>query len=145
MDDRSPPNPYAEIGPTSRINSAPSTISRMPDVRTMRVITELGLRYRPLASADQEDHQSAVLLLARDVEHLNPDLLKAAADRWARESRYMPKACELIDMVRLINRKSRTGEPDLHAIAANANANANCTRPDLIWVVRNNDLRLEHR
>lgn len=107
----------------------------------MRVITELGLRYRPLASADQEDHQSAVLLLARDVEHLNPDLLKAAAERWARESRYMPKASELIDMVRRLNRK--TGEPDLHAIAATANAN--CTRADIVWVIRNNDLRLEPR
>jgi hypothetical protein len=59
-------------------------------------VTELGLRYRPLATADQEDHQAGVLLLARDLDGADNDKLARAASDWVRTERFMPKASDLL-------------------------------------------------
>lgn len=65
-----------------------------------RIIGELGLRFRPAAAADLEAHAEAIRLLCEDVSDIPPHLLEIAAKRWVMESRFMPKACELIDLAR---------------------------------------------
>lgn len=96
MDDHS--QPYAELGPTSPTSS----VLRMPDRRIMKIATELGLRFRPLATADQEDHQAGVLLLARDLSDVDPAALQRAADEWVRTERFMPRASDLRALIRQI-------------------------------------------
>lgn len=65
-----------------------------------RIIGELGLRYRPSAQADLEAHAEALRLLAEDVHDVPPHLLEDAAKRWVRDSRFMPKASELVQLAR---------------------------------------------
>lgn len=73
------------------------------------IIAKLGLRYRPLSGgADLEAHAEALILLAEDCADMPPPLLDAAARRWAREAKWMPKASELREMARVINSERRT-------------------------------------
>lgn len=65
-----------------------------------RIIGELGLRYRPAVAADLEAHAEALRLLCEDVSDIPAHLLQAAADRWVRENRFMPKASELVALAR---------------------------------------------
>ena len=59
------------------------------------IIANLGLRYRPSGKADLEAHAEALVLLTEDCADMPPPLLDSAARRWARESKFMPKASEL--------------------------------------------------
>ncbi len=78
-------------------------------------------------------------LLARDLARTNSDELERAIAEHVRCSRFMPKAAELLDIIRKQNPPVMSA--DLHALAAMGNAK--CTRPDLHWVVRGGDIRLE--
>jgi hypothetical protein len=70
-----------------------------------RIISELGLRYRPSVQADLEAHAATLALLTRDVAHMKPDTLeRACARQWAQQSPYMPKAAELISLCRALDR-----------------------------------------
>lgn len=125
---------YADIGPTSRTSS-------VPHPAILKIISELGLRYRPVATADQEDHQTGVLLLARDVAGADPKLLKRAADEWARTERWMPKA---VDLLELIKKYKPAGTLNLQALADQGNAKlSEIGRSDCRWVVRNGQVVLE--
>jgi hypothetical protein len=59
------------------------------------IVANLGLRYRPSGKVDLEAHAEALILLGQDCADMPPPLLDAAAKRWARESKFMPKASEL--------------------------------------------------
>lgn len=65
-----------------------------------RIIGELGLRYRPAASADLEAHAEALRLLCEDVADIPQNLLEVAAKRWVRENKFMPRASELVNLAR---------------------------------------------
>lgn len=65
-----------------------------------RIIGELGLRYRPSAQADLVAHAEAIRLLTEDVSDVPPHLLEAAAQKWVRENKWMPKASELVELAR---------------------------------------------
>ena len=115
---------------------------RSPDPRLVKIIAELGLRFRPLTLADQEAHAAQVALLTRDLAGTDVVALQKAADQWARNERFMPKAADLLKIVRL-HRPATTSSLDLQYLADMGNAK--CTRPDLQWVVRNGDIKLEPR
>jgi hypothetical protein len=61
---------------------------------------ELATRYRPNNAAENEPFQAKVALLTKDLAHVNPHALKAAADEWAQRERWLPKASELIDLIK---------------------------------------------
>jgi hypothetical protein len=100
MDDQTP---YQELGgaqPFSSTNVVPFAKPKRIPAKTERLIGELGLRYRPSAQADLEEHAAALALLASDVADIPPDLLERAIRKHAASSVYMPKAAELISIAR---------------------------------------------
>lgn len=62
------------------------------------MIGQLGLRYRPSAQADLEAHAALLALLATDVADIDPRDLDVAIRLHAKQSPFMPKACELIEL-----------------------------------------------
>lgn len=75
-----------------------------------RLIGELGLRYRPSAQADLEDHAAALALLTMDLADVPPRLLSLAIDQWVSESHFMPKASDLIDRAKAMLNPAKPGE-----------------------------------
>lgn len=67
---------------------------------TKRLIGELGLRFRPSAQADLEEHAAGLALLAADVADLPIHHLDHAIREHIRTSSFMPKAAELIALAR---------------------------------------------
>ncbi len=102
---------------------------------------ELGLRYRPLALADQATFEATLAILTRDLTGSDPVALADAVRQWVRTSEFMPKAANLLALMKAA--RPRAIEPDLQYLADMGNAK--CTRPDLHWVVRNGDIKLEPR
>lgn len=127
---------YSDLGPVT----PPSTFSApptRPSPRITKIISELGLRYRPLASADQDAHAAQVALLVQDLAGVDPDKLTRAAQEYARTERFMPKAC---DLIALVNKQSEAAL-DLHALAARNNVSLK--RDDVHWIVKNGRVELE--
>ncbi len=87
-----------------------------------------------------EAHAATLALLTRDLTSVDPHALETAIGKWVRESPFMPKASDLLAMV---SQARPRGQADLHALAARYNATCSC--PDIRWVVRNGDLKLEPR
>lgn len=110
-------NPIFDRGITRFVGTDPtptSTLSERPAPRSVppviaEIIGNLGLRYRPSGQADLEAHAEAALLLAQDVADVPPKYLDAAAKRWVRESRFMPRASELIELSRQIAKQDVAG------------------------------------
>lgn len=75
---------------------------QQPNVHPLirQAVLELATRYRPTNQADIEPFQAKVALLTKDLAHVNPQALKEAADEWAQRERWLPKASELIDLIR---------------------------------------------
>lgn len=65
-----------------------------------QAVLELATRYRPNRPEELEPFQARIALLTKDLAHVNPQALKDAADEWARRERWLPKASELIDLIR---------------------------------------------
>lgn len=65
-----------------------------------QVVLELATRYRPNNAAENEPFQAKVALLTKDLARVNPHALKDAADEWAQREKWLPKASELIDLIR---------------------------------------------
>lgn len=90
------------------------------------IIANLGLRYRPSGTADLEAHAQTLILLGEDCADMPPPLLDAAAKRWARESKFIPRASELREMARVIQadaiRGADIGEQQLIEHCAKLNA-----------------------
>ena len=136
------PTAYADLGPTRRlISSVPPAESRQPKkppAAIMRLIAELGLRYRPSAQADLEAHAEAIGLLTCDVADIPPHLLEQAITEWVRSNRWMPKACELIDLAKAMlpsvrPRHDETGGSFLENLCARYNRDNK--RTDMEWVI----------
>lgn len=134
---------YADLGPNvPATRSTASTASQCPvNPAILRTVTELGYRYRPLSTADQQAHAAQVSLLARDLAGHSPALVEQAANDWARSERFMPKAAELLAIIRRISPKAGPDEGYLHTLAAKYNSRLE--RRDVQWVVRFGDLHLE--
>jgi hypothetical protein len=93
--------------------SASETQQPLPQPRNVppmvaTIIANLALRY-PSGQGDPRTHQEALALLSQDVADVPPLLLDGACKRWARESKFMPRASELLDMVRKIQTEGIRG------------------------------------
>ena len=98
-------------------------------------MTELGLRYRPLATADQEAHAAQVALLAKDLSDVNPSRLEQAASAWANRERFMPKAAELRALMRTLNSETSPTDPQECCDWANARLHPKAVEANLHWIV----------
>lgn len=134
---------WSDLGPT-RSASNTGRSARQPHPQVMKIVTELGLRYRPLATADQEAHTLAVGLLAKDLIDADPAKLTRAAQEWARNERFMPKACDLLAIIRKsgADNADRNSPANLERLAAKYNADPQTPR-GLRWAVRGTELKLE--
>ncbi len=83
-----------------------------------QAILELATRYRPNRPDELEPFQARIALLTKDLAHVNPHALKDAADEWAQRERWLPKASELIDLIR----ESRAPGGDQIDLAAKYNS-----------------------
>jgi hypothetical protein len=112
----------------------------------MKILTELGLRYRPLATADQEAHTLTVGLLIKDLADADPAKLTRAAQEWARNERFMPKACDLLGIMRKSgsDNADRNSTANLERLCAKYNADPQTPR-GLRWTVRGAELKLVER
>jgi hypothetical protein len=114
-----------------------------PDPRLVKVIAELGLRYRPHSLAEQEAHAAQIALLTRDLTGSNPEAVARAADTWAKSERWMPKASDLLALMR---RTSSGGDREAKLTQHMHNGNAMLAaqgRTDIQWVMRHGELMLE--
>ena len=140
-----PPTAYEDLGAlppsTSRVvvpfERPPK--QRIP-AKTERLIGELGLRYRPSAQADLEEHAAALALLTRDVASVPPDLLERAINRWVRNEKFMPRAAELISTARyLLQNGDGVGDPNsrenAEKLAAKYNARLAAEGKSIRWAV----------
>ena len=135
--------PFEELGPTRHLTSFEQPTPKLPDAETVKVIAELGLRYRPSSATDLEAHAAMIALLTKDVAHVPVRYLRMAADKWARENKWMPKAAELIELARSLRPKPSPAEsPESEAARRNATL-----APDsrMHWVVEHGDVRLVPR
>jgi hypothetical protein len=109
-----------------------------------RIILELGLRYRP--AADQlEAHQAKLAALMSDLADLPAAALERAANQWIRQSAFMPKASELIQLARNFARAERASPQRPLDVAASRNARMAAeagARDDIRWVDDGHGLRL---
>lgn len=111
MDDQHP-NPlfhrFVDSGPTppSTCGDRPtqSLQPKQPPAAIRRLISELGLRYRPSNQADLEAHAAMIALLARDLADIPESWLARAISIWVSENRFMPKAAELIEIAQMLQR-----------------------------------------
>jgi hypothetical protein len=131
---------YHEIGPTSQTSTAP----RQPHPAILRIVAELGLRYRPLATADQEDHQAGVLLLARDLDGCDIGKLGQAAEQWARSQKFMPKACDLISLMSQMAGVKKSAQQRCDEWNAQLLTHDHGRR-DIHWVVVGTEPKLAHK
>ena len=104
----------------------------------MKLIGELALRYRPSANTDAEVHAASIALLARDLADIPPHYLERAITEWVRNNRWMPKACELIDLAKAMlppvrPRHDETGGSFLENLCARYNRDNK--RTDMAWVI----------
>lgn len=109
------------------------------------IIGKLGLRYRPSGQADLEAHAEALRLLAEDVADVPPPLLDAAAKRWARESKFMPRASELLELSRAIQADGMRGTDAAGQMLQDHCARLNAMKIDWHWIVvgKEPDRRIE--
>lgn len=124
----------------------PKTEPKIP-AAIQRIIGELGLRYRPSATADLEAHAATLALLCRDLADLPPHLLERAAREWAVRSPYLPKASDLAGMCRdlMPSAKPKASRDDwLRAKAEEANRNLALEGKSeaMLWIVDGAGMRL---
>ncbi len=131
---------WSDLGPTP---SSISTAARSPLPRILQIVTELGLRYRPLATADQEAHAATVSLLARDLDGCDIAKLSTAAEQWARSERFMPKACDLIRLMGQISPAKKSAQQRCDEWNAQM-LTAEHGRRDIHWVVVGTEPKLEY-
>lgn len=137
---------YSDLGPQtlpSRYSEPP--MRRSPDPKIVKIISELGLRFRPLATADQEAHAAQVALLVQDLEGADPAKLSIAAQEWIRTERWMPKAADLLELIAKAKAKTNPNSPEnLQRLADKYNADPQFSS-NVTWFVRGTELICEHR
>jgi hypothetical protein len=132
MTDRDNPTAYEDLGPTPALTCSAAPSPNKPPSEVRRLIGELGLRYRPSAQADLEAHAGAIALLCRDLADVPPRYLEQAIRKWVRESHFMPKASELIELAQSFLPKNKK---DPSAWIENGNRGlAEQGRFDVNWV-----------
>jgi hypothetical protein len=97
------PRPYVaadQTQPTTCGEKPRQTLPPKPPAAIRNLISELGLRYRPGNDADLEAHTAQLALLSRDLADMPANYLSAAIERWAKQSHFMPKASDLIQLAR---------------------------------------------
>ena len=151
-----PPRPLSASADHGRILLSTSTSqprqSSSPNVpaKIKALIAELGLRYRPTATADLVAHGALLALLARDLADLPPDRVERAINAWVRAERWMPKAADLVALCQQQQRaefkhiaaNDRSPRSSAQAFADSRNA-AMATEPtarkDIEWYVDDAD------
>jgi hypothetical protein len=113
-----------------------------PSGATQKIIGELGLRYRPSASADLEAHAATLALLCQDLADIPPHLLERATRDWAVQSPYLPKASDLVAACQALNAPPRQeGQDDKvarwkrRALEGNRLAIQNDNHGSMHWIV----------
>lgn len=96
MDDSSNLTPYAELGPIRRSTSSEAQQQNLAEIK--KLVAHLGLRYRPSTQTDLEAHAALLALLVVDVAGVDHRDLAEAIKAHVRQSPFMPKACELIEL-----------------------------------------------
>jgi hypothetical protein len=105
----------------------------------LKIITELGFRFRPLTAADQEAHAAQVGLLAKDLADADPVKLQIAAREWARTERWMPKAADLLALMA----KKAVSREMLDAADERGNAHLRSIgRSDCHWFIHNDQVTI---
>ncbi len=123
--------------------SVPPSRGRTIPKEVHRIVAELGLRYRPTYAADLEAHRARLALLAEDLADAPPALLEDAVREWARASRFMPTAAELVTLMRAaLDAADRQPPPASASLAAAYNAARLTGRDDLQWIGTGDSLRL---
>lgn len=136
---------YSDLGATPPSTYSAQRTRKSPDPKIVKIISELGLRYRPLATADQEAHAAQVALLCKDLETVEPAALSAAAQEYARTERFMPKACDLLAIVNRRKSDISPDGPDNLARLAHKYNNSDWMPKRLEWSVRGTELKLGPR
>mgnify|MGYP000220383671 CR=1 FL=1 len=136
--------PYTEPGPTPSWTHTERPASKL-NAKIFKIVSELGIRYRPLTQADQEAHTLQVALLTKDLADVSPPVLALAADEWSKTQRYMPRAYDLLEMCRKM-----TQDPDRRRLQQahldhGNNHLADLGRRDVHWIVRDGQVRIEQR
>lgn len=95
---------FAEPLAVANVQTTASTCSPPPKPRSVparirSLVSKLGLRFAPSASADMDAHGARVALLAEDMADADPHLLELAIDRWVGIKPFLPKASELRALV----------------------------------------------
>jgi len=141
MDDRD--NPPGLHQPSSSTSVVPfERPKKRISAKTERLIGELGLRYRPSAQADLEEHAASLALLTRDLADIPPDLLERAIHDHVTNSPYLPKASDLIAKAR--GYMPNPGRSDQQAICDRGNAHLlTIPRYDIHWTVVDGRAKLD--
>jgi hypothetical protein len=136
---------YSDLGPTLPSTYSEPPMRKSPDPRLVKIISELGLRFRPLATADQEAHAAQVALLVQDLEGTDTALLAEAAREWIRTEKWMPKAADLLELIAKARAKPNPNSPEnLQRLADKYNADPQFSS-NVRWLVRGTELICEHR
>jgi hypothetical protein len=141
--------PYEELGPTPSLPTTVVPLRRSAPASIKKLILELGLRYRPLASDQLEAYQAKLAALTADVADLPPKLLERAIAEWVRESPYLPKASDLILRAKAFTAPpsgtDRDSRENAERLAAKYNARLlGEGKRHIVWIVdEQNALKLE--
>lgn len=96
----------------------------------MKLISEVGLRYRPTSQADLQAHGASLALLADDLADMPVDLLRKAIAKHVVESPFLPKASDLVRLAKgFIEQPMRS---DVRSLIQRLNDQN--TRHDAHWV-----------
>jgi len=141
------PDPSGRARP-SPTRSSPRSVEpwrkNVPSV-VKRIILELGLRYRPAAADQLEPHQAKLAALMNDLADLPPAVLERAARHWVRQSAFLPKASDLLQLARNFANAERGNALQRLDVAGQRNARMAeepGARRDLRWIDDGHGLRL---
>lgn len=115
---------FEELGPTRSSLPTVQPSKRSVPSAVKRIILELGLKYRPTAADALEGHFAKLTGLMEDLIDIPPEALERACRRWAREQRFLPRACELAEMARAPVMSGEPGQPVDMAARRNAQLRA---------------------
>jgi hypothetical protein len=128
-------NPQSTCGEKPKQISQPSVPAAI-----RKLISELGLRYRPTSQTDIEAHTAMLALLAIDLADLPASLLDRAIAEWVTSSPFMPKAYDLVELSRKLlppANPSAAVPKSNHELAARNNHELDMNpsgRRDIRWV-----------
>lgn len=97
-----------------------------------KLISELGLRFRPTSQADLEAHAASLALLASDLHDMPPHLLEKAIRKHVMESPYLPKAADLVRLAKSFIEQPRAAHGPIGETMAER-GNRLCCRDDVRW------------